>query len=45
MEARHARQHAQTQEMMSGMDSLIRGQRIARVVQNALFRGGGLLGL
>jgi Zn-finger nucleic acid-binding protein len=45
METRHARRQAQAAEMMSGMDSLIRSQRISRVVQNALLRGGGLLGI
>jgi Zn-finger nucleic acid-binding protein len=44
MDARHAQRQAETNQMMSAMDSLVRAQRIARVVGNTL-RVGGLLGL
>jgi Zn-finger nucleic acid-binding protein len=38
MEARQRRQHAQTEQLLEGMSSLTRSQRMARVVSNALFR-------
>jgi Zn-finger nucleic acid-binding protein len=43
MEARHTKRQAATAEMMSAMDSLIRSQRMKRVVENTLMRGGGFI--
>jgi Zn-finger nucleic acid-binding protein len=45
MDARRSRLNAQVEEMIDGMDSLIRSQRIKRTVQRALFAGATLLGL
>jgi Zn-finger nucleic acid-binding protein len=45
MEARHAKRKADSAQMMSAMDSLIRAQRIKRTVENTLMRGVSLLGL